>query len=164
MMPLLALSLALGCGGPAERAPVDLSPTPADGHDCGVCGMVVTEQPAPRAQVVHRGGERVYLCSIADLRAYLQSPSRRGPPAAVWVEALRDGDPLTRDDTAPRGWVSPETLTWVVGFERPGVMGRPALGFSDASVAEATRAVLGARSATWQQLLETPFDRDPQEE
>ena len=61
-LALFVLCAACSRGGASsavERAAKDF-----DGDECAACGMIVREQPSPRAQAVHRDGERVYFCSI----------------------------------------------------------------------------------------------------
>jgi copper chaperone NosL len=161
---LLALGvLALpGCGRTdAVTGAASLAPTELAGHECVVCGMVVSEQPAPRGQVVHRDGEHLFTCSLGDLRAYLQTPTARGEATGVWVEALPAGhDPLGRSP-AKQPWVAAAQAHYVVGLDLPGIMGHPVLSFGAAATAEGALALPGARRVTWDQLLQTPFSRLP---
>ena len=121
------LALLLACGGGSTVA-IDATPKPVEGAECEVCGMTVRDQPSPWAEVLHRDGERAFLCSVADLRAYLQNPSAHGKPVEVWVQALpADYDPSSAvgSDTYP--WIPAADAVFVVGVARTGVMGVPAL-------------------------------------
>lgn len=159
MTLLLAL---LACGGPQQAAPpTPVEPAPLAGTTCAACGMVVAEQPPPRGQVLHRDGTHAHLCSIGDLRAYLQAPNPHGQPLGTWVEALPAGyDPAdTRSAALP--WHDAETAHYVVGFHRPATMGRPALSFADAAAAAEASVRVGGHVVTWGDLRATPHHQDP---
>ena len=162
---ILAASLAVIPLLACSRAPVvdatAAAPESLAGHECAVCGMVVDEQPAPRGQVLHRGGERAFLCSLGDLRAYVQAPNPLGAPSATWVEALgADWTPDSRD-ASQKGWVPAGDAAYVVGFERPGVMGQPVASFGRAPDARAVAEAEGRRTVTWRQLEAAPFNTLP---
>ena len=125
--------LLLGCDerkdtSRSARVVVAESPGTAE---CAVCSMVVREQPAPRAQVVHRDGARRFLCSLGDLVQYLRAPSRHGKVEAVFVEVLDSTQDPTRVSAEPRPWVRWEAAHFVVGVARSGVMGVPVLAYRD---------------------------------
>lgn len=157
---LLSLSLAglapmlLGCGG--EEGPgagATAAPEPIADHDCGACGMIVREQPSPRAQVVHRDGTHVWFCSIADVVAYLGSPSGHGRIEQIWVETLAaDADPAA-DDVADRPWAHASDAAFVLGVERERVMGAAVLAFATRADADAAASRLGARAASWDEVV-----------
>ncbi len=156
---LLALLACAGGGDPVAVAP---SPAPIEAAECAVCGMIVTEQPAPRAQIVYRDGTRAWFCSLGELRAALAAPSPHGSPSGIYVEALpADFDPASTP-TAPLAWVAAEDGWYIVGPERPMVMGLPVLSFADRPSAEAAAARLGRRAVPWSTLRDTPFNRAPQ--
>jgi nitrous oxide reductase accessory protein NosL len=107
------------------------------GAEGAVCGMVVSEQPAPRAQVVHRDGTRLYLCGIADLLLHLDAHSPHGASVEIYVEAMEvDEDP--RDvHLGEHEWVRAEGAIYRIGDERPGlIMGTPVMVYRDRSIAE----------------------------
>lgn len=127
-------------------------------QECVLCGMTIRAQPAPRAQVVHRDGTRVLLCSISELRDYLKVPSPHGKAAGVWVEALPadwvkpEIGAVPVDVVLP--WVSADSAVYVIGVDVPGVMGEPVLAFADAGVAEAVRARHDGSAIRWPALTE----------
>ena len=129
-------SALFGCGvdesadGAQGRQPVAL----ADQEDA-VCGMLVREQSAPRGQVVHRDGERSFLCSIGDLLAYLAAPSPHGAPARVLVEVLQPTQDPALSHTGPHPWIVAEEGVYVVGIERERIMGAPVLIYRDRAAA-----------------------------
>lgn len=146
---LAVLSLA-GCAGAAESSAGALaSPQAIADHECASCGMIVREQPAPRAQVVHRDGTHEWFCSIADLVAYRGSPSRHGRIEHTWVEILPpDVDPAVHDMGEAR-WVEVERAAFVLGVERNMIMGAPVLSFATEADARAAAERLGGRTTRW---------------
>lgn len=101
-----------------------------------VCGMLVREQPAPRGQVVHRDGSRFFFCSLGDMLVHLGAPSSHGRAEASFVEVLEPGEDPLQVRTGPQPWVSADDAIYVVGIERPGIMGEPVLAYADRSEAE----------------------------
>lgn len=159
---LCAPLLLIGCGrGGSGEGPAPVVATDPGGAECAVCGMVVREQPSPRGQVVHRDGEHEFLCSLGDLRAYVQAPNPRGEPVATFVEVLPQGLDLRGMDSGAQAWVPAAEAHYVVGFERPGVMGLPVGSFASAEGAALAASALSGRKATWNALRTTPFNELP---
>lgn len=155
---LVFCSLLMGCGAPSQRqAEAPAAPVASEGAECAVCGMVVDEEPGPRAQVLRADGTREFFCSMADLRAALASPSPHGAARQTWVEPVEELSP----HGAPGHWESAERLSYVVGFENPGVMGRPALAVLDPATAQRLAEAKGGWIVSWSSLLATPFNVDP---
>ncbi len=149
---LLALALTTGvaCGGadPKAQPTAEHSAAPIGVSECAACGMVVREQPAPRGQLVHRDGTRKYFCSLGDLAHYLLAPSPHGDAVAVFVELHEPGD-AQKASSHEAPWVAAESAVFVLGIERPLVMGRPALAFRTRADAEQVRARLGGEVLEW---------------
>lgn len=122
------LTLALACSD-AETVPGSgpLTAEEIDRHEGAVCGMLVRGQSAPRAQVVHRDGERAFVCSIGDLLAYLAAPSPHGAPKGVFVEVMAPDEDPTEAHLGPHPWIRAEQAVFVVGVKRRGIMGPPVL-------------------------------------
>ncbi|MEZ4267743.1 MAG: nitrous oxide reductase accessory protein NosL [Myxococcota bacterium] len=119
---------------------------------CAACGMVVSEQPAPRGQAVHRDGTREFFCSLADMVQYAEIPSPHGALTHTFVEVLdAAADPLETDD-APRTWVEAETAAYVLGVQRKMIMGVPVLAYADAAQATKVAEPRGATVHTWAEL------------
>ncbi len=110
---------------------------------------------------MHRDGEHAFLCSLGDLRAYVQAPNPRGEPVATFVEGLPEGLDLHGMDSVVQPWVSAEDAHYVVDFERPGVMGLPVGSFASAQGAALAASALSGRQATWNALRATPFNELP---
>jgi len=149
----LAVSSATGCGrdDPAREA-LAPDPIPISDQEGAVCGMLVREQSAPRSQVVHRDGERAFLCSIGDLLAYLAAPSPHGAPVRVLVEVMEPTQDPAESHTGDHPWIDAEAGVYVVGIERPRVMGAAVLVYRDRAAAEAVIAGTSAKILSWSEL------------
>ncbi|MAE95734.1 MAG: hypothetical protein CL910_13845 [Deltaproteobacteria bacterium] len=141
----LAALLAAACtpGDASDPTPA-LGPVAIADQEDAVCGMLVRDQSAPRSQVIHRDGERSFLCSIGDLLVYLDVPSPHGVPSKVWVEAMEPGEDPGASHTGPHSWIPAEDGVYVVGIERHGIMGPPVLVYRSR---EAARRVTQGTSA-----------------
>jgi nitrous oxide reductase accessory protein NosL len=153
----LAFALAGGfmtaCGGDkAAQDEVDLTPVAISDQEGAVCGMLVREQSAPRSQVIHRDGERSFLCSIGDLLAYLAAPSPHGAPARVLVEVLQPTQDPAESHTASHPWITAQEGVYVVGIERKLIMGAPVLIYRDRTAAEQVIAGTSAKILSWDEL------------
>jgi len=136
---LVALCVIIWAGCTGEGKPLEagsLAAQPLGSHECAACGMIVSEQPAPRAQLVHRDGTRSFLCSVGDLLAYADAPSPSGAPVAIHVETLDPAQDAVRTDTGERPWHAAEQTRFVVGVAREGVMGEPYVTFVEQGDAE----------------------------
>lgn len=151
---LTALAHLVGCDAGSETSTSrETQPEPIGDHECGACGMIVREEPSPRAQLVHRDGTHVWFCSIADEVAYASAPSPHGRVETVWVETLpADVDPMTFDASA-RPWARVESATFVLGVTRERVMGVPVLAFGSNEDARAAATRLGGRVSSWDQVV-----------
>jgi len=112
-------------------------PQSVRGTEGAVCGMIVSEQPAPRAQVVHRDGTRLFLCGIGDLLAHLEAPSPHGRPVAIWVEAMEPDEDPREIHLGEHEWIRAEDAVYRIGDERPPIiMGEPVMTYRDRATAE----------------------------
>jgi FAD:protein FMN transferase len=153
---IVALVLALaGCeAAPEEGEAESVAPVEIGTAECAACGMVVREQPAPRGQLVHRDGTHQHFCALADLAHYAQTPSPHGGADHIFVEALDPSAEPAAIDASPRDWVDAAEASYVVGVERPRVMGEPALAYGSRAEAEQVAARLGGRVVSWKELSE----------
>jgi len=136
-------ALVLACEPePGKDVVIDPSPQAISNQEGAVCGMLVRDQSAPRAQLLHRDGERAFLCSIGDLLAYLEVPSPHGAPVAIQVEVMDPAEDPLLSHPDPHPWVAAEEAVYVVGVARERIMGRPVMVYRD--VADAQRAAAGA--------------------
>ncbi len=137
---VLLLLFIAACGGPGGTdGDATSKAAPLSDHEDPVCGMFVREQPAPRGQLVHRDGSRFFLCSLGDLLVHLEAPSPHGNVQAVFVEVMKAGENPKTAKTGEHPWVRAEEALYVVGVDRPGIMGEPVLAY--ASRAEADTAM-----------------------
>jgi nitrous oxide reductase accessory protein NosL len=144
---IVAWCSATACsqGSKTDAPQAAVAPAPIGSSECAACGMVVREQPAPRAQLVHTDGTRAYLCSLGDLAHYQAAPSAHGKPRARFVEVLDPThDPRARVLTE-QPWVSAESASYVVGIAREAIMGKPALAYRSAEQAAAVVAAHGGK-------------------
>ena len=151
---LLLVSLGLAaCGGNSQEEEVVLSAVDPDVETCAMCGMVVREQPVPRAQIIHRDGSRMHLCAVSELSTYLAAPSPHGKVEAVFVETLRPEDGPETTVTDPRPWAPAQEVTFVVGCPDRPVMGESILAFARAEDARTLAEGCEGRTLTWNELL-----------
>lgn len=153
---LFAFSLcgASGCGtDEVSNSATTVEPISIEDSEDPVCGMLVRNQSAPRAQVRHRDGTNLAFCSLGDLLVHLSAPSRHGEVARIFVEVMRpDEDPM-ESHTGAHPWAPAADVFFVVGVPRRGIMGRPILSYRDAATAAATvQAHPGAQSLDFEEL------------
>ena len=127
-------------------------PTDAETETCAACGMVMREQPAPRGQVIHRNGDRQFLCSIDDLLQYLNIPSPNGQPIRIYSEVMPDAHAVDDMDTDFQPWQEADQLFYVTGIKRKGVMGAPVLSYSTREAADKAAAKFGGSVVDFEQL------------
>jgi len=133
----LLLLLVLGACEPdsARDSAATIAPAPIADQEDAVCGMLVREQSAPRAQVVHRDDSRFFFCSVGDLLAHLAAPSRHGAVQRVFVEVMDPGEDPLASHTGAHPWIDADEAVFVVEVERRGVMGAPVLVYRDSEAA-----------------------------
>jgi len=130
----------IGCtraGATADEAAPPVRAAAIGPAECGACGMVVREQPAPRGQLVHRDGTRMFFCSLGDLIQYQQAPSPHGKAKAVFVEVQPASVDVNKVAMLPKPWISAEKAHFVLGVRRRTIMGPPVLAFATAADASA---------------------------
>jgi len=120
--------------------------------ECASCNMVVREQPAPRAQLVHRDGTRAHFCSIGDMLPYLASPSPHGKPEQIFVEVMSLEEEPATPNTSAHPWAPAESASYVVGVTRPGVMGPPVLSYANPELAQQAAKRHAGRVQSFEQL------------
>ncbi len=129
------------------------------GHECAACGMIVRDQPAPRGQLVHNDGTRLFFCSVSDMITYLEAPSPHGKAVAIFAESMdQDSDPLAAN-VKPQPWLDATTASYVVGFEKQ-VMGDPILSYSTDANATAKTSQISDEVMDWKALRTWAARRD----
>jgi nitrous oxide reductase accessory protein NosL len=159
----LIVIILLSCGSLDDGSTVKTHQSVALGsQEDAVCGMLVREMSAPRGQVVHRDGSRSFFCSLGDMLIHLNAPSPHGRVEAIFVEVMNpDEDPM-QSHTDDHPWVPADEVVFVVGIDRPGIMGAPVLAYASQSDAEhASRGHSGTQKLDMAQLREwwTALDR-----
>lgn len=151
---VVVLGSSLGCSKKDAEAAASAAPAAESigTSECGACGMVVREQPAPRAQVVYASGERAFFCSIGDLVHYLETPSPEGTPTEVYVEALTPYEDPKQPSTSEHRWIPAGSAHYVLDVEREGVMGKPALVYTSRDEAATAAARHGGRGLDYTEL------------
>ena len=152
---LIALLLlgAMSCdGNRQQKAAIDTVAADFDHHECAACGMIVREQPAPRGQLIHRDGERVFFCSAADMLSYVDVPSPHGKPAAIYVETS-SAEP-DAPGTAKRPWTDAKTAWYVTGIENPLIMGFPILTYTTRESAQSVASSVTGQIHDWKGIRE----------
>ncbi|MGI9431584.1 MAG: nitrous oxide reductase accessory protein NosL [Myxococcota bacterium] len=160
---LLVLALLVGAcsdsDGTAGSTP--LEPAEISDQEGAVCGMIVRDQSAPRGQVIHRDGERSFLCSIGDLLAYLEAPSPHGDPASVLVEVMDPSEDPWETHVGAHPWIPAHDGVYVVGVRQRQIMGPPVLVYRDRGSAERVIAGTDGRVLDYPELVR--WWRDQQE-
>ena len=157
----LALLLLIGCGSTQTTDPTALQAQEIELAECAVCGMVVGEQPSPRAQLAYRDGTHAFTCSLEEIRALATAPDARGKPVSVWVESLPQPFDVSEYSTEPLPWLNADEAHYVFGAERPRVMGVPVLSFADAAIAKDVAKQLNTTPVAWTEMTETPVPEIP---
>lgn len=131
------VALFAGCGPATDPGPLASAAPEIDAQECAVCGMLVRDQPAPRARAIHRDGTEAWACSLGDLLVHLAAPSPHGRVTRVQVEVMQPGEDPALGDVHAHAWVAADTAWYVVGVERRGIMGPPVLAYAKREGAEA---------------------------
>lgn len=117
---MLALLLA-GCDDSADQTrppPQTITPT-AIGH---YCGMLLTEHPGPKGQILLRGQDQpVWFSSARDALAFTRLPEEPKEIAAVYVTDMAKES--NWDNPQPNAWVEARHAWFVIGSDRLGGMG-----------------------------------------
>ena len=156
MTKWFALGLVLlfsGCSDASADATSAPQAAEVKGQTCAVCGMSVSEQPGPHAQVVHRDGERAFICSASEVKDYVHAPSPHGPPTAVFIEALPPNVAPSAIDASPRPYVDARSAFFVVDGPARKVMGESILSYRSRAQAEAVSGRYGGAVVDYSQLL-----------
>jgi nitrous oxide reductase accessory protein NosL len=134
----------LGAGGGEGEVPEPITLTTE--HSCDVCGMVIPNHPGPSAEVFYPGQEPAGHANPARFdstwEAYGFHFDRRDEGwtaaafyvtdySAVDYRTFTDGgDTLISTHPGAAAFVDAESVTYVVGSEVKGAMGRDLIGFS----------------------------------
>ncbi len=149
----VSCTLAVGCKGDADASKtVDQTAHQVGDESCGSCGMVVREQSGPRGQVVHRDGTREFFCSVSDMLTYMEAPSRHGRVVSAYVEAMDPAADPKASDMHEHPWIKAEDAGYVLGVDKPRVMGTPVLAYATRAQAQAAAKRHKGEALDWEQL------------
>lgn len=124
---LLLGMLMAGCSNPDEPEqtlePVGFHPS----DECHVCGMIITDFPGPKGEVVSGSGVRKF-CSTAEMLGWWLQPENNKPGARLFVHDMRHSPWDAPDDGH---LIDARTAYYVVGPRLPGAMGAAIASLSD---------------------------------
>lgn len=135
------VAVLAACGGPAAPtviAPVDID----DSTVCVLDGMLLADQPGPKAQIRYAGREQPeFFCDTVEMfNVYL------GPEQVRAVQALFVQDMGKADWDEPQGhWIDAKSAYYVVGASRRGSMGPTIASFALEADAQQFAAQYGGR-------------------
>ena len=151
---LILILLITACGRAPEMGDSESLTADAIGHaTCAACGMVVSEQPAPRGQMIHRDRTRVFFCSLGDMVRYYEAPSPHGQPVAVYVELMDPSTSPTLLSMEPRPWAQGQETAYVLGLPRTGIMGEPIMAYATEAQADQVIRAHGGHLVEWNDLI-----------
>jgi copper chaperone NosL len=151
---IVVATLACSNAGPKATA-ADIKPEEIGAHECEACGMLIREQPAPRAQLVHKDGQRHFFCSVSDMLTYMQAPSPHGSVATSFVETLHPQDDPMEFSVDPRPWTGTREAAFVLGVAKPKVMGTPILVYGSENEAKSVSEKYKGTTVSWNKLKQT---------
>ncbi len=118
-------------------APVAFHPN----DECHVCGMVISEFPGPKGQVVERDGVKKF-CSTAEMLGWWLQPENHHDTARLYVHDMGRSHWDSPDDTH---LIDARTAFYVLGTGLKGAMGVVLASFADETKAQKVAADTGGR-------------------
>jgi len=157
-----------GSDGSDAAAPDPVTLTQTD--QCDVCGMVIPNHPGPVAEIFYADRQPsghdnpAHFCSTWEAFSYdFERRDRDWERTAFYVTDYSDvdydlvtdaGDTLISTHVDASAFASATAVTFVVGSEIKGAMGRDLIGFSDPGEAEQFRSDHGGELATFDEITE----------
>lgn len=120
------------------------------GDECHVCGMIITEYPGAKAQIIPSRDKITHkFCSTQDMLSWWLQPENQHLKAEIYVH-----------DIAKTPWSQPQdehlidarNAWFVVGSSLQGAMGPSLATYSDLEVAESVVVAKGGRVLSWDEL------------
>ncbi|NMX94245.1 NosL protein [Pseudomonas sp. WS 5086] len=146
---VLLLSLLLvGCDKPVEAGVGDgpVAFHPAD--ECHVCGMVISEFPGPKGQVVEQGAAQKF-CSTAEMLGWWLQPENHHAQSKLYVHDMGRSHWDTPDDAH---LIDARTAYYVLGTGLKGAMGVVLATFAEQAVAQKVAADTGGRVLRFEEI------------
>ena len=139
-----ALLLALGCTQALAPQPVE----PTDATLCSFDGMLLSDFPGPKGQILYEDGAPDFFCDTVELfSAYLQPEEKKR------VSAIYTQDMAQTPWDKPRGhWIDARSAFYVIGSRKTGSMGPTIASFAKEADAQAFAREQGGRVLRFDQV------------
>jgi copper chaperone NosL len=141
MAALLAGLLLAACDKAPESSFTDAPVAFHPNDECHVCGMVISEFPGPKGQVVERDGVKKF-CSTAEMLGWWLQPENHHDTAKLYVHDMGRSHWDAPDDTQ---LIDARTAFYVIGTGLKGAMGVVLASFADEAKAQKVAADTGGR-------------------
>lgn len=146
---VLLLSLLLvGCDKPVAAGVGDgpVAFHPAD--ECHVCGMVISEFPEPKGEVVEQGAAKKF-CSTAEMLGWWLQPENHHAQSKLYVHDMGRSHWDTPDDAH---LIDAKTAYYVLGTGLKGAMGVVLASFAEQAEAQKIAADTGGRVLRFEEI------------
>ncbi|AYG07707.1 NosL protein [Pseudomonas fluorescens] len=146
---VLLLSLLLvGCDKPVAAGAGDgpVAFHPAD--ECHVCGMVISEFPGPKGEVVEQGAAKKF-CSTAEMLGWWLQPENHHAQSKLYVHDMGRSHWDTPDDAH---LIDAKTAYYVLGTGLKGAMGVVLASFAEQAEAQKIAADTGGRVLRFEEI------------
>ena len=101
---------------------------------------------------MHKDATRQFLCSVSDMVTYLTAPSPHGRITGIWVENMDGVASPLKFETSKLPWISAADSGYVLGVDKPRVMGTPVLVYSSIAAAQRAAKKHGGKALSWSVL------------
>lgn len=133
-----------------------LAQEPGSDTACSLDGMVLSDFPGPKAQIVYAEGKPDFFCDVMELFAALREPQQKRGAAALFVQDMGE----TSWETPSGHWIDARTALFVVGSKKAGSMG-PTFGtFSSMDAAQAFVQAEGGKIVRFDQVTPAMLTMD----
>ncbi|KAA0947868.1 MULTISPECIES: nitrous oxide reductase accessory protein NosL [unclassified Pseudomonas] len=141
---LLAVVMGLMLAGCDKPVQATASEGPVGFHrsdECHVCGMVISDFPGPKGEVVEQGGVKKF-CSTAEMIGWWMQPENHHQNAKLYVHDMGKSHWDTPDDAH---LIDAKIAFYVLGTGLKGAMGVVLASFADEAAAQKVAADTGGR-------------------
>ncbi|VVO07661.1 nitrous oxide reductase accessory protein NosL [Pseudomonas fluorescens] len=138
---LLVCLLLAACDKPVQTTYSDAASAFHPSDECHVCGMIITELPGPKGEVVEPTGTKKF-CSTAEMLGWWLQPENHHGNARLYVHDMGRSSWDSPDDSH---LIDAKNAFYVIGTELKGSMGVVLASFSEQQAAEQLAADKGGR-------------------
>jgi len=124
--------------------------------ECHVCGMIISEFPGPKGEVVDRSGVKKF-CSTAEMLGWWLQPENHHGDARLYVHDMGRSAWNAPDDAY---LIDATTAFYVVGSHLKGSMGVVLASFSDQQTAEKMAAINSGRVLRFADINQAVLQQD----